>query len=891
MGISALHSALTGLKVAQQQMDVLSTNISNVNTEGYTRKVLPQQALTADGVTIGVVAGVAVREVNLDLERDLWTQISSTNFYDIQSSYLQRIQDFHGPPDAEISVAASISDLRDTFLTLSTSPNDLFAQQTAVNQAEALAKKINDLSSLITSLRNDTQNQIDATVKNLNALFDQIADLNKQIQVNNNSGKTSAALEDLRDMAAKEIAQELEVNFFIKGDGIMSIQTRGGTELVSERAETLFFVPAPVSASSLYPTSISGIFTKGDPDVTPLAVDITDTALSGNLGGLIALRDEVLPQHMAQIDELAHELAVRFDKQGLRLFTDSAGHVPPDITTDITTNDLNTLAGGGPLNVAPGAPYTAGVDDEFSITFDPNSSNPKTIIVNLSAAEANFPAPPSANSLLEEIRSQMAQLPPPYNNTSDVVVNTNGEIEINSPFDVEIDASGPGQMGYAGLTFLGLPDDLIEAEPSDTNPIPYSGFSAKIRVNRAIANDPTLIQQGTLSGLTVQAGSNEVIRRVANFAFGDVERQEAQGSIDLRVSALPDTLQNIFGLNPRARLVSDVDLVALGSGGSLSTAPGNPFMPPSGPPLLDSFSLRFDPGGALDTGDIEINLTDAETFSALFNGADQLVDYLNNSIIPGLGAPLNGQITASLNPFGQLIIDSQVDFEVGDGTAFVQGMGDAGLSFLGLKEETFTRELPSFEVQVGEDSPATITIEPGDTEIELLAKLNAVPGVIATLDTVTGSLNIRPGLQPNGGFGGDIKVIAGPITSTGGNTTLQELFGVADPVIDILHDKFHEENLGPAGDLSSQIIGIPNLISFAQKMVSTQSEAALVTEARADDERSFRDILSRQFLDDTSVNLDEEMSMLVIVQRAFSAAAQTIRAAEEMFDDLFSILT
>lgn len=141
MGLSALDSALSGLRVAQQQMSVLSNNISNVNTEGYTRKILPQEALTADAVTIGVKGGTIMRSVDLQLERDFWTQISSTNFYDVQAQYLDQIQEFHGPPDQELSIAAAVSDLRDNFLALSTVPDDLFSQQTTVNQAQFLAKK------------------------------------------------------------------------------------------------------------------------------------------------------------------------------------------------------------------------------------------------------------------------------------------------------------------------------------------------------------------------------------------------------------------------------------------------------------------------------------------------------------------------------------------------------------------------------------------------------------------------------------------------------------------------------------------------------------------------------------------------------------------------------
>lgn len=888
MGLSALDSALSGLRVAQQQMSVLSNNISNVNTEGYTRKILPQEALTADAVTIGVKGGTIMRSVDLQLERDFWTQISSTNFYDVQAQYLDQIQEFHGPPDQELSIAAAVSDLRDNFLALSTVPDDLFSQQTTVNQAQFLAKKINDFAQLITQLRNDAQDQIEAGVNKINGLLEQIADLNRQISINNNSGKTTAALEDQRDMAAKELANEMEVDFFIRGDGIMAIQTTGGVELAAETARPLHFSPRPLGSQNYYPVSAAGIYTGGDPDLVPSARDITSSALNGNIGGLLELRDSVLPQHLAQLDELAHKLATRFEEQGLRLFTDAAGQVPDDITTDITSNDLVTLAGVGPLSTAAGAPYTGGVDDVFSMTLDPESAVPRTMNISLTQAEANFPSPPAANaaeSLVEEMKRQISNLPPPYNET-EIRLNASGQIEINSSYDVEFSADDAGQMGAPGLIYLGFTPGITRAAPSSDplRTVPYIGFSSEFRVNRAIIENPALLQQGTLPGLNVQEGSNEFLRRIAEFSFGGATRQEVNGNVDLRVSNIPDTLQNTLGLNPQAVMISNTDLVSLGAGGSLVNADGNPFLPPGGPPLLDSFSLRFDAGGANDTGPIEINLSAAEAFSGQFNGAEQLVDYINNSVIPGLGAPLNGQINASLNEFGQLVIDSQVDVEVGDGSPFVAAMGDDGLSFLGLEAGTTSVENPSFEIQIGEDNPYTVTIEPGEDENDLLTKLNNIPGVIATISEATGALNIRPGP----GYGGDITINSGPVLSAGGDTALEELFGAANPVVNIGHKTFHEKNLGANGNQTTKIVGVDSLINYSQKMISIQSQTALDVTRRSEDEKTFKDILENRFLDETTVNLDEEMANLILVQNAFSASARTVQAIEEMFDDLFA---
>lgn len=146
MGIASLDAALTGLRVSQQQISVISNNVANVGTPGYTRKILPQSSQAIQGVTVGVLAETIIRNVDLNLERDLWTQVSAVGEIGIQQTYLNRVQQFHGPPDQELSVAAEISRLYDSFAALADSPANSFLQATTLDQASDTANKINDLS-------------------------------------------------------------------------------------------------------------------------------------------------------------------------------------------------------------------------------------------------------------------------------------------------------------------------------------------------------------------------------------------------------------------------------------------------------------------------------------------------------------------------------------------------------------------------------------------------------------------------------------------------------------------------------------------------------------------------------------------------------------------------
>ena len=66
----ALTSAISGLQTAQSGLDIISNNISNVNTEGYTRKQFQSQSIVLAGMGAGVSIGDIVNKVDQNLLRD-----------------------------------------------------------------------------------------------------------------------------------------------------------------------------------------------------------------------------------------------------------------------------------------------------------------------------------------------------------------------------------------------------------------------------------------------------------------------------------------------------------------------------------------------------------------------------------------------------------------------------------------------------------------------------------------------------------------------------------------------------------------------------------------------------------------------------------------------------
>lgn len=328
MTTTALGSALSGLRLAQKALDVTSSNISNASIEGYTRKTLHQESVITDGIGVGVRFGEIGRYVDYAVQRDYRGQLGLSSYLNTREGYLSRIIAVHGSTDQEQNISAQLNRLYSGFVALSSEPDSRNHHATLLAQAGQVTKSFGDFHNKLLEMRNETQIQLQAEVQELNLLLGQIADLNLRIKQDHVMGKSTAALEDIRDEAVKKVAQQMEITYFTDGDGVLVVQTPQGQVLADTEARPVTFQSTLVSPASLYPEDINGIILElNGAD----HVDLASKKPGGRIGALLDLRDGELVGYMTQLDELAHKLMQRFDEQGLRLFTDPSGVVPPDV--------------------------------------------------------------------------------------------------------------------------------------------------------------------------------------------------------------------------------------------------------------------------------------------------------------------------------------------------------------------------------------------------------------------------------------------------------------------------------------------------------------------------------------------------------------------------------
>lgn len=370
----------------------------------------------------------------------------------------------------------------------------------------------------------------------------------------------------------------------------------------------------------------------------------------------------------------------------------------------------------------------------------------------------------------------------------------------------------------------------VPANVAPPGAVGYVGYSAEIRVNPRIVSDPTLLRNGTY-GAIVAPGSNEVVRRVSEFAFGAFEYEVANGTVDISAGDLFTTL----GMTQYNRINGNTDITDYVP--DLDDAPNIT--------LPATFNIDVGAGAVAVT----INPGDAAT---------DLVNSINTAV---------GSAVASLSGGGQLVITAGADITFTDVSLGAAGMADLGLTFT-----TYPASDPAFTVQVGSQNPVTISINSTDTSVELLAALNAIPNLTATLGT-GGELVLTPQQ------GGDIT-----LTDTIG--TPLALMGVT--VGGVAHTPFRTANLGPGADLSTGLLANGSIEDFARAAMTKQAQDAATAEDAALKEEAYLQSLDKRMSDESGVDLDQEVSELIRVQTAYAAAARMITATERLLDELLN---
>ncbi len=358
---SALQSASSGLLVNQKALGFLSQNIANANTEGYSRRIITQKSVTLNGVPAGVRLGEINRAIDNNLLKRVRDEMSELNFLTSKSPFFDRLQEAFGSPGNNTSLSHILEKFQNSAELLSATPNRSVEQGNFVRQAENVFKNLRDLSNLAQDLRLRADQDITNLVTELNRLVQDVDQSNDDIISIRSIGSDTSELEDARDNSLDRIAEILEIQTFSRNDGDVVVFTKSGKTLVDTIPPAITHTAAAVitPTATVSGGEIDGIFVGPRAN---LSNDITaDLNRGGILGGLVDIRDNVLPNLQSQLDELAAELQTTINQvhnrgvafpgyqsfEGTRVFNlNSTANITPQFSIDANDDTVFVLLDG-----------------------------------------------------------------------------------------------------------------------------------------------------------------------------------------------------------------------------------------------------------------------------------------------------------------------------------------------------------------------------------------------------------------------------------------------------------------------------------------------------------------------------------------------------------------
>jgi flagellar hook-associated protein 1 FlgK len=295
----ALSAGISGLQTSQKGLDLVSHNLANVNTVGYTRKIFNPESVVLNGNGVGVQTGGITRRIDSGLNEELRNELATYTNLNTKNTYFQRMQDLFGTPGENSSISHKLSLFAEEFETLALEPDKSTQQLSVTRYAQELAQKFNTINDNLQQMRLDADQDIATAVTDVNRHLQNIDDLNEEITQGIAVGKDVTDLQDKRDQSLLELQQLIDVSTFERAGGALVVYTKGGATLLDADAVTLSHSAA---------TSVTAADSYGGGDFTGIYVggqDITNEISEGKLAALIELRDKTIPSYQAQNDELA----------------------------------------------------------------------------------------------------------------------------------------------------------------------------------------------------------------------------------------------------------------------------------------------------------------------------------------------------------------------------------------------------------------------------------------------------------------------------------------------------------------------------------------------------------------------------------------------------------
>ncbi|MCF6248778.1 MAG: flagellar hook-associated protein FlgK [Desulfobacula sp.] len=313
---STLSIAKTAIAAQQYGLNITGQNIANVNNPDYSVQNADQINRTPalyGGFLFGTGVDTSQIQQSVDklLEQRLTNELSTQASLEEQESYMRILEGFFDV-NSETSITSVLTEFWNSWHDISDNPKGSSERVAVFESGKKLASRFESTVIDMDDLLQDISSDIISAVQQINELSLKIADLNQEV-LSAEIFRTANDQRDQRNRFVDELGDLIDIDTFEQSDGSLIVNAANSYTLVSGVDTNKL---STIEGEVVWERSAGG-------DTV-----ISDKITGGRIGGLLEMRDEIIPKYRSEIDELAREMiwAVNYQHSqgaGLEYFSES----------------------------------------------------------------------------------------------------------------------------------------------------------------------------------------------------------------------------------------------------------------------------------------------------------------------------------------------------------------------------------------------------------------------------------------------------------------------------------------------------------------------------------------------------------------------------------------
>lgn len=234
---SGLNTMVNGIYTQRLGLNTVGHNISNSNTEGYSRQTAHAAATPssevytlagASQVGNGSTVTSVIRARDIYADRQYWKENSTDGYYNGKANNYAKIESIFNDSDN-----SGVQDAMETFYQAwqdcSTTASSDTSRQNVINAGQNFAQSLQIAAKQTKEQIDSLYDDISLSVVKMNRLMGQVVELNKNIAGIEATGAHANDLRDQRDLIVDQLTSMTDITVYESANGMYTLVSNGTT--------------------------------------------------------------------------------------------------------------------------------------------------------------------------------------------------------------------------------------------------------------------------------------------------------------------------------------------------------------------------------------------------------------------------------------------------------------------------------------------------------------------------------------------------------------------------------------------------------------------------------------------------------------------------------------